>query len=243
MVNFKVAQKYILPLQSTSKQVPNPFGSNPHIKNLKKPVLLSPIAGIDVCIYPVALVGDIEIAKKQLSPRDQVRLRAIPHPQKKKEFLASRLALKQLDPDYRLVYEGRVPWMESSGKYVSLSHAHHVGAAILSADYIVGVDVEQQRPQLLKIAEKFLHPDEKLMVRPERALADLHIYWGAKEALFKIWKFGSVDFSHELRVDTFAASDQGSTTAQILKLGSIINCQVNFQYVDGYYLVFAWTIA
>lgn len=205
-------------------------------------VRLQPIPGIDVCIYPVALVGEIEQEKRKLSPRDQVRLRQIIHPQKQKEFLASRLALRELDPNYRLTYEGRIPWMDN-GMYVSLTHAHNVGAAILSRDFIVGVDVELQREQLFKISQKFLHPDEKLRIRPERALEDLHVYWGAKEALFKIWKFGEVDFSHELRVDPFPATDSGKTTAQILKKGSIIPCQVHYQFVAGYHLIIAWTIA
>ena len=205
-------------------------------------VRLQPIAGIDVCIYPVSLVGDIDQERKKLSPRDQVRLRQIPHPQKQREFVASRLALRELDPNYRLTYEGRIPWMDN-GMYVSLTHAHNVGAAMLSKDYIVGLDVEMQREQLFKISEKFLHPEEKLRVRPERALEDLHVYWGAKEALFKIWKKGEVDFSHELRVDPFPATDIGETTAQILKNDSLIHCIVNYQMVAGYHLVFAWTIA
>ena len=209
----------------------------------KKLVRLTPVPGIDVCIFPVSLVGDIEEEGRNLSPRDQVRLRGITHPQKKKEFIASRLALKQLDPDYRLVYEGRIPWMDNSGKYVSLSHAHNVGAAMLSEDYIVGVDVELQREQLLRIAKKFLHPEELIRIRPNRRLEDLHVYWGAKEALFKIWKFGEVDFSHELRVDPFPSENVGRTTAQIIKNGNILPCQVNYQLVGGYHLVFAWTIA
>lgn len=221
-----------------SKEVPESKHFHP-----KKLVRLVPVEGIEVCIYPVALVGEIEEERKKLSARDQVRLRAISHPQKQKEFIASRLALKQLDPNYRLIYEGRVPWMVNNGKYVSLSHAHNVGAAMLSRDFIVGVDVERQREQLFRIAHKFLHPDEKMQIRPERALEDLHVYWGAKEALFKIWKFGEVDFSHELRVDPFPSKPVGATTAQIVKNGNIIPCQVNYQLVEGYHLVFAWTIA
>jgi 4'-phosphopantetheinyl transferase EntD len=205
-------------------------------------VRLQPIAGIDLCIYPVSLVGDIAQERRKLSPRDQVRLRQIQHPQKQKEFVASRLALRELDPNYRLTYEGRIPWM-ANGMYVSLTHAHNVGAAMLSRDYIVGLDVELQREQLFKISQKFLHPDEKLHIRPERALQDLHVYWGAKEALFKIWKVGEVDFSHELRVDPFPAADAGETTAQILKNDNVIHCLVNYQMVEGYHLVFAWTIA
>jgi 4'-phosphopantetheinyl transferase len=208
----------------------------------KKPLHVTPLDGIEVCIYPVNLVGNVDLEGKKLSARDQVRLRAIRHLQKKKEFIASRLALKHLDPHYRLIYEGRVPWMVNNGKYVSLSHAHNVGAAMLSRDYIVGIDVEFQRAQLLRIADKFLHPDEKLQIRPERALEDLHVYWGAKEALFKIWKFGQVDFSHELRVDPFPSKAVGATTAQIIKNGTIIPCQVNYQLIDSYHLVFAWTI-
>ena len=46
---------------------------------------------------------------------------------------------------------------------------------------------------MFKISEKFLHPEEKLKVRPDRVLEDLHVYWGAKEALFKIWKKGEAE--------------------------------------------------
>jgi hypothetical protein len=59
------------------------------------------------------------------------------------------------------------PGWITAAKYVSLSHAHNVGAAMLSQDYIVGIDVELQREQLFRIADKFLHPDEKLQIRPE----------------------------------------------------------------------------
>lgn len=201
---------------------------------------LQPLAGIDVCVFPVSAVGDEKVAELKLSPRDRVRLRAIKHPQKRLEFLASRLALVELDPKYRITYEGRIPSLDN-GKFISITHAHNVAAAVMSENYIVGIDVEMQRQQLFKISDKFLHPEEKMLVRPERVLEDLHVYWGAKEALFKIWKKGEVDFSHELRVDAFAAADAGRTKAQILKSNSIITCDVLYQKVENYHMVVAWT--
>lgn len=200
---------------------------------------LSPIRGIDICIYPVAEVGDVEIESKKISPRDQVRLRKISHDQKKREFLASRLALCELDPHYRLTYEGRIPSLDN-GKFISLSHAHKVAAAMMSQHVRVGIDIEAQREQLFRISDKFLHPEEKMALRPWRALEDLHVYWGAKEALFKIWRLGQIDFSHEFRVDEFEPADHGETTARIIKDGLIIKCRVQYQLVEGYHLVFAW---
>jgi 4'-phosphopantetheinyl transferase len=200
---------------------------------------LSPLPGIDICIYPVALVGDIDVEAKKISSRDQVRLRNISHEQKKREFLASRLALRELDPNYCLTYEGRIPTL-ANGKFISISHAHKVAAAIISQHVRVGIDVEAQREQLFRISNKFLHPDEKLAVRPWRVLEDLHVYWGAKEALFKIWRLGEVDFSHEFRVDDFEPTEHGQTTARIMKDGLIINCRMQYHLVEGYHLVFAW---
>ena len=202
--------------------------------------ILQHLAGIDICIYPVAMVGDESIEQLKISPRDRVRLRNIKHPQKRTEFLASRLALSTLSPKYRITYEGRIPSLDN-GKHISITHAHKVAAAAMSEKYIVGIDVEVQRQQLFKISDKFLHPDEKILIRPDRVLEDLHVYWGAKEALFKIWRHGEVDFSHELRVAPFIAADRGETTASILKGGLTIHCKVHFQKMENYYMVVAWT--
>ena len=203
---------------------------------------LQPIPGIDICVYPVADVTNDDLSGKALSARDQVRLRSIKHPQKRREFIASRLALLELDPKYRIQYEGRIPSLDN-GVHISISHAHQVAAAMMSKDYVVGLDVEAQREQLFKISNKFLHPEERFLVRPSRVLEDLHVYWGAKEALFKIWKHGEVDFSHELRVDKFDPVENGTTTGRILKKGKTIECTIHFQNVAGYHLVYAWTDA
>jgi len=205
-----------------------------------KKKILQHLAGIDICIYPVAMVGDETTEQLKISPRDRVRLRQIKHQQKRTEFLASRLALSELDPKYRITYEGRIPSLDNS-KYISISHAHKVAAAAMSDKFVVGIDVEVQRQQLFKISDKFLHPEEKMRIRPDRVLEDLHVYWGAKEALFKIWKHGEVDFSHEFRVAPFEASDRGETTATIFKGGREIHCKVHFQKMANYYMVIAWT--
>ena len=195
---------------------------------------------MDICVFPVRLVGEEQAEELKLSPRDRVRLRYIKHPQKRREFLASRLALKDLDPNYRIEYEGRIPSLDN-GYHISITHAHRVAAAMMSKTFVVGLDVEAERPQLFKIANKFLHPEEKLHIRPDRVLQDLHVYWGAKEALFKIWKKGEVDFSHELRIDPFEATEVGQTTGRILKNGQTIECNIHYQHVENYHLVFAWT--
>ena len=201
---------------------------------------LQPIPDVDICVYPVPLVGEDREEELKLSPRDRVRLRHISHPQKRREFLASRLALKELDPNYRIEYEGRIPSLDN-GVHISITHAHKVAAAMMSETHVVGLDVEVQREQLFKISNKFLHPEEKLTIRPDRVLEDLHVYWGAKEALFKIWKKGEVDFSHELRIDPFEATTNGQTTGRILKGGQPIECNIHYQHVEDYHLVFAWT--
>lgn len=72
---------------------------------------------------------------------------------------------------------------------ISISHAVGVVAVLLASNiYRLGVDVEQRRPQLLRVQAKYLHGDELPMLLPciPDELTALTLLWSAKEALFKL---------------------------------------------------------
>lgn len=74
------------------------------------------------------------------------------------------------------------PYIEGRGEYVSVSHSAALAVMAVS-EVRVGVDVEEWRPQLRRIAGKILTPEEP---SAERLTDDeLLKMWTAKEAAFK----------------------------------------------------------
>lgn len=84
-----------------------------------------------------------------------------------------------------------------------LSIAHNTGpagcwAAASIASQPVGIDVERERDQVLRIAPRFLHPDEVEALAGDQA--GMTVVWAAKECMFKA--FGpELDFREDLRVN------------------------------------------
>lgn len=79
-------------------------------------------------------------------------------------------------------YSDGAPYVEGhSGRYISVSHSGHL-AVIALADIPVGVDVEEARPTLLRIAPRFLSSGELLEYR---GLDRLLTAWTLKEAAYK----------------------------------------------------------
>lgn len=77
------------------------------------------------------------------------------------------------------------PSVKDSPNYISISHSKKSAAIVLSTKKI-GLDIEEFRPQLLRIQHKFVGPSEEICLNNLELLTWL---WTCKEAIFKI--FGS----------------------------------------------------
>lgn len=132
--------------------------------------------------------------------------REITHPQKRLQHLAGRYLLGYLFPDFPAelieIADTRKPFLPDEQYHFSISHCGNFAAAIVSRSERVGIDVELLTPRVEKIKHKFLHPEELQMV--DHANIDriqlLTLLWSAKEAMFKWWGNGDVDFSEVLRI-------------------------------------------
>ena len=151
--------------------------------------------------------------------------REITHPHKRQQHLAGRYLLRYLFADFPLdlirIADTRKPYLESEVYHFSISHCSDFAAAIVSRNKRVGIDIEVPTPKAEKIKHKFLHPDELAMVNEhtfvhpkqsrmpgentthETPDAKLTLLWSAKEAVFKWWSYGNVDFSEMIRLQPF----------------------------------------
>lgn len=147
----------------------------------------------------------------------------IMHPQKRLQHLAGRYLLGYLFPDFPAglieIADTRKPFLPNEQYHFSISHCGNFAAAIVSKTERVGIDVELLTPRVEKIKHKFLHPAELQMV--DHANIDriqlLTLLWSAKEAMFKWWARGDVDFSEMLRIWQMPNELQGKINASFQK--------------------------
>ncbi len=81
---------------------------------------------------------------------------------------------------------------------ISISHTQHYLAIQLHCLPIAGIDLESQRPALVKIQHKFLTNEEIQLA--QHTLSTLCLLWTAKEALFKIHGTINISLKKNIRI-------------------------------------------
>ena len=171
----------------------------------------------------------------------------ITHPHKRLQHLAGRYLLPRLFPDFPNheieIADTRRPFLPAEQYHFSISHCGDYAAAIVSSTHRVGIDVETMNPKVYRIQHKFLHPEELafILANPaETHLKMLSIAWNAKEAIYKWYGLGQVDFSNMMRLAPFALNTEGTIAARFIKPGFEQNMLVHYCLFDT--LVLAWIV-
>jgi phosphopantetheinyl transferase len=160
--------------------------------------------------------------------------RAITHPHKRLQHLAGRYLLKYLFPDFPyeeiVIADTRKPYLPYEQYHFSISHCGNYAAAIVSKKQRVGIDIELPSPKIKKISHKFLNIQEREQynIFPAAYNANelshtendklLTVLWSAKEAVFKWWGWGSVDFSEHILLQNFSIKNEGEITAKFIRM-------------------------
>jgi 4'-phosphopantetheinyl transferase EntD len=171
--------------------------------------------------------------------------RTITHPHKRLQHLAGRYLLRYLFPDFPLdlilVAGTRKPYLENEAYHFSISHCGDYAAVIVSQHKRVGIDIEIPTEKVLRIQHKFLHTEEAHMLNEWTAPSDVQkatVVWSAKEAMFKWWGRGEIDFSEVLRVQTEILGESGTFKAKFLKPGFATRFNVYYRLFPS--LVLTW---
>jgi len=131
----------------------------------------------------------------------------VSHPYKRLQHLAGRYLLPALYSDFPLeeilIADTRKPFLHDEKYHFSISHCGNFAAAIASPVNRVGVDVELVSPRLRLISPKFLSEAESDYLKQWEHLDKVHlemttIIWSAKEALFKWYGYGGLDFRRHM---------------------------------------------
>jgi 4'-phosphopantetheinyl transferase len=164
-------------------------------------------------------IAEDESALASEVPGDVISL-AITNPLKRLEFFAGRALIRALLREWNISYKGvekdehGKPFLSNSDIHISLSHSYPYAAAVLHRTKNVGIDLEQPKPKLLRIAPRVLSPGE-LVDAGEDATKHC-VYWCAKEALIKIYGKKDLILSKNLLISPFSLQQKGHLVGRIV---------------------------
>lgn len=174
--------------------------------------------------FPKSIWGMWKITEDERSLAAEIPSEKIPeslsNPLKRLEFLAGRALIKTLLMRWGLEFKGIAkdsfgkPFLANPLIHVSISHSYPHVAAILHKEKNVGIDLEQPKDKLLRIAPRILSPTE-LQDAGEDVIKHC-VYWCAKESLIKIYGKKNLVFSSNLHISAFQMARSGHLLGRIL---------------------------
>jgi 4'-phosphopantetheinyl transferase len=187
--------------------------------------------GVSMAVWKTEETLDDLLSLFAPSGEDQTILDGNKIESKKLEWLSARLALKALVPGLKYkVYKDQFgkPHLNLEGLHISISHAKGFGAAALSSTGPIGIDIEHERPQIHRIAHKFLHESE--MPWAGEDITKLTQIWCAKEALYKLHGRTQLIFAEQLKVNSPNASE--TSGGEIIENGITSRYQLQWQKAE-----------
>jgi phosphopantetheinyl transferase len=113
--------------------------------------------------------------------------------------------------DHDLYYDENGKPHLTDNKHISITHSFIFSAIIISSTE-VGIDIEKQRPKIIKIAHKFTPIEEyRSLPSDEAIMRKLTMVWGAKESLYKSFAAPGLSFLQHIYVEDFELERKEST--------------------------------
>ena len=168
----------------------------------------------------------------------------ISHPHKLLQHLAGRYLLKKISPNFPLnlikVNSAGKPYLENENCHFSISHSGDYAAVIISETTNVGIDIEKPDEKIENIKNKFSTIQElKLFAANSIDVIDsLTMIWSIKEALYKWYGTGMIDFKKHLCIEKIQYNDDFITTECTLRKDLEISVSAVTKMIDGYVLTY-----
>jgi phosphopantetheinyl transferase len=166
----------------------------------------------------------------------------ITNEKKRLEFAAGRALVKHIAEALALSFTGIAkdsygkPSLKGSGAHVSLSHSWPYVASIIALDAPVGIDLEQPKEKLLRVAHRVLNPVELRNAGDD--VVKHCIYWCAKETLVKIHGKKDLVFAENLEIRPFEKENEGNIIGSIIVNNKLTTLNLKYSIHDDFVVVF-----
>lgn len=162
---------------------------------------------------------------------------------RKQEWLSSRYLVHQLSTrSERAILEkdehGK-PHIHDTPWHISMTHSKNMTAAIGSI-HTCGIDIQQWTSKIERVAHKFITAPELEAFPKDEALEYMHVFWGAKEAMYKAYGKKSLAFKTHIFIDPFEYKATGfSFSGRVDKEDTLMHFDIYAQQVQDNLLVYA----
>jgi phosphopantetheinyl transferase len=160
---------------------------------------------------------------------------------KRLEHLAGRFLLKYLLPQLDFnnigISELGKPFMKDNSLHFSITHSFpYIGVAI-DFEKEIGIDVQTIQERIHRIQYKFLSEQEQLIT--ENKTDKITLAWAAKEAAFKRYGLGAVDFIQHMPITEMQFSEDIATLKMAFSKDTAV---FNIDLLGGIENDFAWSV-
>lgn len=166
------------------------------------------------------------------------RLKGMKSESHQKGFIAVRILFQEAGySDFDLYYDEFGKPHLNDGKHISITHSHDFSAIVIS-DENIGMDLEQIKDKVLRLAPRFMDVSHLEGLSEIDKMRKATVVWGVKEAIFKLKNEVGISFIDHIMESPFLLSD-GKCTAELHFNNVIQHYDIGFEEVDNYALVWA----
>lgn len=154
-------------------------------------------ASVSFCLWQIQETEAFFLENYFLDPLDLYNIKKIKLESRRLEKWACRAALAELigDRNVFITYSKNGQPLSEHGS-ISFSHTKDLALVVLS-DHPVGADIEKVTPKIVKLKHKFINQQEITVFDTEDP-EEITLIWSAKEAIFKWYEKGNLDFSEDI---------------------------------------------
>lgn len=178
---------------------------------------------------------------RQVSLKDTslARMEKMKSESHQKGFLSVRMLLQHCGySDFDLYYDELGKPHLKDGKHISISHSFDFAAIALS-DENIGIDIEQVKEKVLRIAPRFMEMWHLENLSEADQMKKATVIWGTKEAIFKIKNEAGISFPDHIFEKPFLLSDK-KCEAELHFNSCVENFNIFFEEAKNYMFVCAF---
>ncbi len=177
------------------------------------------------------------------------QLANIKHPQKRLEWLSSRLCMKEIlkishtDRIESLSANNGKPYLSNKSHFICYTHSQKYAAAIASSKWEVGVDLEyMMRRRNLNTRRLFMNEPELEFYEQNASNELFLIIWSTKETIYKIYSQKGLSFKDEIRIsmEPFDGSPKGTLTCYVKKEGFCKKYLTHYELFPDFVLTYGY---
>jgi len=205
---------------------------------------ISPAAGIHAGIWHITESADELLEIVQPGDPELRTYRSMQHDRRKRHWLACRALAKHLFGPLNAIISydlhGR-PYLDSGNRRISLSHAGEY-AAVAYSDHPLGVDIERISDRVERVKSRFLRDDEMTGISGQYCLEKLYVFWGGKEAVYKLHGKPDTDLRNDIHIHPFdyLCTAGQRITATLTTGGSREPYTLYYEKLENYMVVVAY---